>query len=113
LAAPLPACPLCDGGGVPLSPSAAAWPSGGGGIIADGFPLNSRLGHRCHAMEGDGLGVGTMTATTTVTTAIDGSFLDLSAALVVADYAIGGAAAGVLFHGAVGCPLQVTNISFN
>ena len=52
-------------------------------------------------------------ATTTVTTAIDRLFLDLSTALMVADYVIGGDAAGVLFRGMVGCWLQVTNISFN
>jgi hypothetical protein len=48
-----------------------------------------------------------MTATT------DGLFLDPSAAHMVANYAIGGAAAGVLFRETVGCWLQVTNISFN
>jgi hypothetical protein len=54
-----------------------------------------------------------MMATTTVTTTTDGLFLNPSMALVVADYAIGGAAAGVLLRGMVGCRLQVTNISFN
>jgi hypothetical protein len=52
-------------------------------------------------------------ATTTVTTTTDGSFLDPSTALVVADYLIGGATTGVLFRGTVGCQLQVTSISFN
>ena len=109
----MPACPLRDEGGVPLSPSATAWPLGGGRIIADGFPLNGCLGGRCRATEGDGLGVGTTMATTVVTTMTDGLFLDPSTALVVANYAIGGAPAGVLFHKTVGCWLQVTNISFN
>jgi hypothetical protein len=54
-----------------------------------------------------------MTATMLVTTTTDGSFLDLSTALVVANYVIGGAAAGVLFCKTVGCWLQVNNISFN
>jgi hypothetical protein len=49
----------------------------------------------------------------TMTTMADGSFFNLSTAHMVADYVIGGAAAGVLFHGMVGCWLQVTNISFN
>jgi hypothetical protein len=57
--------------------------------------------------------VGTTTAMMTVTMTIDGSFLDLLTVHMVADYAIGGAAAGVLCRGTVGCWLQVTNISFN
>jgi hypothetical protein len=109
----LPACPLRDGGGVPSPPSAVAWTLGGGQIIADGFPLDGHLGRHCRATEGDGSGVGMMTATTTVTTTTDGLFLDPSTALMVADYAIRGAAAGVLFRRTVGCRLQVTNISFN
>jgi hypothetical protein len=64
-------------------------------------------------MEEDGLGVGTTTAMTMVTMTTDGLFLDLSTALVVANYAIGGATARVLVCGTVSCGLQVTNISFN
>jgi hypothetical protein len=79
----------------------------------DGFLLDGHLGRRRRAMEGDGSGVGMIRATTTVTTAIDGLFLDPSTALMVADYMIGGDAAGVLFRRMVGCWLQVTNISFN
>jgi hypothetical protein len=79
----------------------------------DGFPLDSHLGRHRHATEGDGLGVGTTMARMTVTTTTDGLFFDPLMALVVADYAIGGAAVGVLFRGMVGCQLQVTNISFN
>jgi hypothetical protein len=52
-------------------------------------------------------------ATTTATIITDGFFLDPLTVLVVADFAIGGGAAGVLFRGTVGCQLQVTNISFN
>jgi hypothetical protein len=94
-------------------PSAVAWPSGGGQIIADGFPLDGRLGRRCRAMEGDGSGVGTTMAMTTVMTTTDGWFCDLLTMLMVANYAIKGAVAGVLFRGTAGCWLQVTNISFN
>ena len=54
-----------------------------------------------------------MLATTRMTTMTDRLFLDPLTALVVANYAIGGAVAGVLFYGTVGCWLQVTNISFN
>ncbi len=110
-----PACPLRDGGGVPLPPSAVAWPLGGGGILTDSFPLDGHLGCHCRstATEGDGLGVGTTTAMMTVTRTTDRLFLDPLMAHMVANYAIGGAAAGVLFHGTVGCWLQVTNISFN
>jgi hypothetical protein len=64
-------------------------------------------------MEGGGLGVGTTTAMTTMTTMTDGSFLDPLMAHMVADYVIGGGTARVLFCGTVGCWLQVTNISFN
>jgi hypothetical protein len=64
-------------------------------------------------MEGVGSGVGTMMAMTTMTTTTDGLFLNPLTAHMVANYAIGGATAGVLFHGTVGCWLQVTNISFN
>ncbi len=53
------------------------------------------------------------TATTTVMTMTDGLFLDPLTAHMVANYAIGGAATRVLFHGTVGCWLKVTNISFN
>jgi hypothetical protein len=62
---------------------------------------------------GDGLGVGMTMATTTVTAMTGKSFLNLSTVHMVANYAIGGAAAGVLFCGTVGCWLQVTIISFN
>jgi hypothetical protein len=82
-------------------------------MLADCFSLDGHLGCHRHATEGDGSGVGTMTATMTVTTTTDGLFLDPSTAHMVANYAIGGAAAGVLFRGTVGCWLQVTNISFN
>jgi hypothetical protein len=82
-------------------------------MIANGFPLDGRLGHCCCATEGDGEGVGTTTAMMTMMTMTDRSFLKLSTAHKVADYAIGGAAAGVLFRGTVGCRMQVTNISFN
>jgi hypothetical protein len=54
-----------------------------------------------------------MTATMTVTTTTDGLFLDPSTEHIVADFAIGGGAAWVLFRGTVGCLSQVTNISFN
>jgi hypothetical protein len=57
--------------------------------------------------------VGTMMAMMTVTMTTDGLFLDPLTALVVANYAIRGAATGVLFGGMVGCWLQVSNISFN
>jgi len=83
----LPACPLRDGGGVPSPPSAVAWTLGGGQIIADGFPLDGRLGHRCRPTEGDESEVGTTTAMTTVTvmTTTDESFLNPLMVLVVAD----------------------------
>jgi hypothetical protein len=54
-----------------------------------------------------------MTGMTTMMTTTDGSFLDPLTAHMVANYMIGGATAGVLFRGTVGCWLQVTNISFN
>ncbi len=44
-----------------------------------------------------------MMATKTVTTMTGESFLNLLTAHMVANYAIRGAAAGVLFHGTVGC----------
>ncbi len=44
---------------------------------------------------------------------MDGSFLDLSTSLVLANYTIRGAIAGVLFCGTVGCWLQVAFIQLN
>jgi hypothetical protein len=60
-----------------------------------------------------GQGVGTTTAMTIMTMRTNRTFLNSSTAHMVANYAIGGAAAGVLFRGMVGYWLQVTNISFN
>ncbi len=63
--------------------------------------------------KGMGRGVGPTMGTMTVRKITDGSFLNPLTVHMVANYAIGGAAAGVLFHGTVGCWLQVTIISFN